>query len=108
MSASPRVPDRIGENKFPFLSNTETGIVAHAGGGQTDAYQLAAQNNRIDMVATGGDSVRLPKIVLSPGNLSDAGASIGTFIFVCNAGANPAQIFGDESDTINGAASGTG
>ena len=38
----------------------QTGITAHAGGGQANAVQLTAMNCFIQNVATAGDSVKLP------------------------------------------------
>jgi hypothetical protein len=40
--------------------SVQTGIVAHAGGGQGSAIQLTAMNCFIATVATAGDSVKLP------------------------------------------------
>lgn len=108
MAISPLVPDRIGSLKFPLLSNFETGIVATASGNQSTAYQLGAQINRVDTVASGSDSVKLPKIVASPGQLSKTGASRGASIVVTNNGANAMQLFGGALDTINGVTSATG
>jgi hypothetical protein len=108
MAASPRVPDNIGNLKFPFMSNAEGGIVAFAGGGQTNATQLGAQTNTIATCATNGDSVKLPKIVSGPGALSPVGASRGAIICVFNAGAANATVYGASPDTINGVATATG
>lgn len=48
------------QNNLELLNMTsEQGIVAHAGGGQADATQLTCQDNRVDTVASAGDSVRL-------------------------------------------------
>lgn len=105
MAANPLVPDRIGEEKHPRLSNTETGITAHAGGGQTSAYQLSAQVNEISVVASGNDSVKLPKIINTPGQWG----SVGTMVFVSNIDASDSlQVYGYTPDTINGVATGTG
>ena len=108
MAATPRVPDSIGSLKFPFLSNTEISITATASGNQTTAYQLSAQISRVDTVASGNDSVRLPKIVASPGQLSATGASRGAIMVITNNGANAMQLFGATPDTINAVATGTG
>lgn len=115
MAIQPQVPDAIGNSKFPYLSNVETGIVAKAGGGQANAYQLGAQINRVDTVASGNDSVRLPKIVPgapSLGLLSKTGATVGTIILITNNAANSLQVFGGVQgavgDTINAVATGTG
>lgn len=105
MSANPLVPNAIGESKYPALSNTEIGITAHAGGGQSSAYQLTAQASVVTVVATASDSVKLPKIINTPGQFG----SVGTVLFVGNADASDAmQVFGTTPDTINDVATGTG
>lgn len=104
MSANPRVPNRIGEQKFPFLSNFETGITAGTTQTQAGATQLVAQISRVDTVAVSGDGVKLPKMVVSPGRLG----SVGSILFVGNNGANAMKLYGGLLDTINGVASGTG
>lgn len=55
--ASGYVPGGVGA--FQTMS-VQTGIVAHAGGGQGSAVQLTAMNCFIATVATAGDSVKLP------------------------------------------------
>lgn len=105
MTAVPQVPNHIGNYKWPFASNTETGITAHAGGNQTSAYQLTAQSSVVSTVASGNDSVKLPKIVLTEGALG----SVGTILFLTNSDpSNSMQVFGSSPDTINGVATGTG
>lgn len=71
-------------------------ITAAAGGGQTNATQLAAQTSRISTVATAGDSVKLPQ------------ALPGLELIVINHGANPMQVYGQGADTINDVATATG
>lgn len=71
-------------------------VTAFATGGQTSATALTATINRISTVATQGDSVRLP---------ASAG---GLAVVVDNQGANPCQVFGAGTDTINGIATATG
>lgn len=73
-----------------------TGVVAFAGGGQASAVAMTAMTNRINTVATQGDSVKLPASVA------------GMQIVVDNQGANPVQVFGAGTDTINGIATATG
>ncbi len=74
-----------------------TGIIAHAGGMQTNATLLTAGAfNNIVTVATTADSVKLPPSVS------------GLIVTVSNQGANAAQIFGTSPDTINGVATATG
>lgn len=110
MSATPRVPDNIGNYKFPFASNRETGITATASGTQSTAYQLSAQSSLIATCATNNDSVALPKIIQTPGALSGQGAGLGAILFVQNSGAASAKVYGGTGalDTINGIATGTG
>lgn len=71
-------------------------LTAHAGGGQANALALTSEMSRISTVATAGDSVRLPA------------SAAGLTIILENAGANPMQVYGAGTDTINGVATGTG
>ena len=76
-------------------------ITAFNGGGQSSATALAALINKVTTtVATAPpyDSVKLP---------AATGGPLG-FVVVVNATANPIQVFGTGTDTINGVASGTG
>lgn len=86
----------MGYNGMFFSESFEDGITAKAGGGQSGAYQLTRQNNRLTVVATAGDSVKLPP------------ALPGLECFIINHGAQPAQIFGNGTDTINDVAAATG
>jgi len=74
----------------------QANITAYAGGGQTNAFQLTCEVNLITTVATAGDSVKLPPAIQ------------GLTIVVVNKGANPMQVFGSGTDTIDDAASATG
>lgn len=86
-----------------FSSYTD-GIVAAAGGGQTNAVKLSTASNRVITVATANDSVALPP------------SSPGQQISVTNSGANSLQVFSSLTssipagtlDTINGTAGATG
>jgi hypothetical protein len=78
---------------IPSVTNA---ITAHAGGGQTLATALTTIVNRVTTVATAGDSIKLPASVA------------GLSITVINSGANPMQVFGAGTDTINGVATATG
>lgn len=80
---------------FVIESSADT-LTAHAGGGQANALPLLNEINRITTVATAGDSVVLPK--------SFAGATI----IAINHGANPMQVFGLGTDTIDDSAAATG
>ena len=71
-------------------------LTAHAGGGQGSALALTGAINRITTVATAGDSVVLPASVAA------------AEVIVINAGANPCQVYGAGTDTINGVATATG
>ena len=71
-------------------------VTAFAGGGQASAAPLTAEMNRITVVATPGDSIRLPA------------SQPGLTIFVINHGANPAQVYGAGTDTVNDVATATG
>lgn len=78
------------------MGSVEDSIVATAGGGQTNAYQLTSMINRIATCASSADSVKLPP--------SDP----GMMVVVINDGAAAAQVFGTSPDTIDAIATGTG
>jgi hypothetical protein len=86
---------RIQVGEYIFES-AQDGIVAKAGGGQTSAFQLSAELNRIATCATVGDSVMLPP------------AQPGMTLCIINHGAQPCQVFGQPGDTINDVATATG
>lgn len=93
------------ESGFGFVDRfwTESfvdGLVAKAGGGQSSATKLTSMFNRVATVATAADSVKLPPI--------GAGDKNGLSVAVMNDSTNPLQIFGDNTDTVNAVASGTG
>lgn len=72
-------------------------IVALAGGGLSAATPVLVNGaNEVITVASGADSVVLPK------------ALPGMVVFVANAGANSMKVFANGSDTINGTAGATG
>jgi len=73
------------------------GIVATAGGGQANAAQISTEVARIITVATKGDSVKLP-----------SASKPGLTIVVINHGANPMQVYGLGTDTVNDNAFATG
>ena len=79
-----------------MFPSTSASISAFAGGGQAGATVMSPDVNRIAVVASIGDSVRLP-IATSP-----------ISVVVINSTANSMQVYGTGSDTINGVASGTG
>lgn len=83
---------------FPNVS-TEDSITAHAGGGQSSAYQLTATISRVTVVVSANDSVQLPV------------ANVGLNVWVINADSTDAmKVYGNytAADTINGIATGTG
>lgn len=71
-------------------------IGAFSTGGQAGAIALPSMINRVSTVAAQGDSVALPA------------ATVGLAILVLNRGAQPMQVFGAGTDTINGIATATG
>lgn len=69
------------------------GITANPGGGQANAVQLVGTFNRVGIVATAGDSVKLPV------------AKEGTWLFVFNkAAANSLNVFPSTGDRVNAVA----
>ncbi len=76
----------------------ETGLVAHAGGGQANALQLDGRYaiHEVATCATLGDSVKLPTAVK------------GQTHRVTNGGAATMRVYGADSSTINGIATATG
>ena len=76
---------------------TNPGLTALAGGGLSSSTPVLLNGtNLLATVASSADSVVLPKAVP------------GMVVVLANAGANPAQVFGNGSDTINGTAGATG
>lgn len=78
----------------------ETGLTAHAGGGQASAQALDATKSfhEVTTVGTAADSVKLPAATGS-GNLH---------IVKNSAASNSLQVFGQSTETIDGVASATG
>jgi hypothetical protein len=100
------VVSSIGSSIAPFevtgnflVSPSQTGITAHAGGGQASATPLTYQVNNVTTVATAGDSVALPASLVSGSSLS---------VTVINSSSKVMQVFGAGTDTINGVATATG
>lgn len=81
--------------KIGYLqSSVDNAITAFAGGGQASAYQLAAAFNRVTVVATAADSVKLPAICTA--------ANVGLQVWVSNADTTDAlNVFPPVGDTIN-------
>lgn len=79
-----------------IIESAADALTAHAGGGQGSALALTKEINRITTVATAGDSVSLPASVA------------GLDVMIINSGANPMQVYGAGTDTINDVATATG
>lgn len=79
-----------------FPRTVTDGVTAAAGGGQTNATQLAGTAANVTTVASAADSVKLP-----------AGIA-GRFFFLENVTATSMQVFGNGTDTINAVATATG
>lgn len=81
-----------------------------AGTTQATALQLAAELNRITTVGAGA-GVLLPSTKITPVSGPNAGVinpGAGQTIMVINHGANPLQVYGNGTDTINDIATATG
>lgn len=79
-----------------LTESAASGLTAAAGGTQAAALALTAEVNRVTTVATAADSVKLPP------------SAPGLTILVINQGANPMQVFGAGTDTIDAVATATG
>ena len=80
----------------PIVQSLSPTITAGVGGTQANAVLLPNTINRVGTVTSANDSVKLPA------------ATVGLEIWVINRGANPMQVFGSGTDTINGIATATG
>ncbi len=82
----------IAGSDFMFVVNSlfslATGIIARAGGGQTNATVLNAAVNVVTTVANAADSVMLPPSI------------VGLEITIINHGANSLQVFAQPTETI--------
>lgn len=78
------------ESNVTPIYDTNTNVVAHAGGGQANATPLILGMNNIVTVATANDSVRLPATVL------------GQTVIVVNLSSNSANIFPAVGNAIDG------
>lgn len=79
-----------------ILESAQDGIVAAPAGTQAGATQITTQTARVITVASVGNSVKLPPSLP------------GMELIVINRGANPMQVFGFGTDTINDVATATG
>lgn len=82
--------------KLADLNSCQANVTAKAGGTKAAATQITGCNVEVSVCATNGDSVILPK------------GYAGLKIFIANAGAADLQVFGKDTDTINGVATATG
>ena len=71
------------------LESSQDNIIAGAGGGISNAFQLTTQTARITTVVTVGDSIMLPP------------SAPGLELLVVNHGANAMQVFGNGGDLID-------
>lgn len=82
------------------------GITAFAGGGQASATQLNSAFNRVTVVGTAADSVKLP--VCAAQNAPNGSAvGPGTQVWVMNTAANSLNVFPATGDAINALAANT-
>lgn len=81
------------------LAGIETGLTAHAGGGQSVALALSGTKSihNVTTVSSASDSVSLP-----------AATGSGALHWVKNSGAAQLQLYGAGTDTIDAVATGTG
>lgn len=76
-------------------------ITAFAGGGQASAVQLNSAFNRVTVVGTAADSVKLPLCVTQPAGLNGSTVGVGTQVWVMNTSANSLNVFPSTGDAIN-------
>lgn len=86
----------VGFSGSLFTESCMDAITAHAGGGQASAYAITTQTARVTVVATAGDSIKLPV------------SAAGLELLIVNHGANPMQVYGAGSDTIDDVTAATG
>jgi hypothetical protein len=79
-----------------FYESSSDNITARAGGGQALATQLTSELNKVTVVATSGDSVKLPA------------SAPGLTIVVVNKALKPMQVFGLGADTVDDSPAATG
>jgi len=73
------------------VTGAATGITAFAGGGQASATALTSKFNNVTIVATNGDSVKLPI------------GLVGKIVFVCNSDAGQSiDVFPVAGEYMNG------
>ena len=72
-----------------MIESSQDLIIATPGGGKANAFQLTTQTARVNVVATLGDSVRLPPAVA------------GLELIVINHGLNAMQVFGSSLDRVD-------
>ena len=79
-----------------LVESASDNLTATPGGGQAGALQLTNQTSRLTVVATAGDSAKLPA------------SQPGLEVTVINHGVSAAQIYGSGTDQINDVASASG
>lgn len=79
----------VGGAAFQTFSS-QTGVVAHAGGGQANATQVVAMQVQVSTVASAGDSIKLPP------------SQAGLELVIVNNGANSMNVFPATGEQING------
>src|SRR6187551_3188292 len=90
--------DRVG---YLALSRTDS-ITAFAGGGITNATALDSGYNRVTVVATAADSVKLPVCRAGATGSPGLANSIGIMVWVTNAdAADSMNVFPQSGDSIN-------
>jgi hypothetical protein len=77
------------------VSSYESGVTAHAGGGQANGYAITKTNTRVTTVATAADSLTLPV------------AKAGGVYRVFNRGANSLDVYPATGEAINALAANT-
>ena len=94
----------------PLIFESVGDSLTAAGTTQATALQLAAELNRVTTVAAGA-GVILPSTAKTPASGPNAGVlnpGVGLTVMIINHGANPLQVYGAGTDTINDVATATG
>lgn len=96
--------NRVTVSGYPRYSLTDT-ITAAAGGGQTNAVLLTSAINRVTVVATAADSVKLPLCQTGPASAVGGGQpanTLGQMMYVINAdAADSMNVFPSTGGFIN-------
>lgn len=96
--------NRVSSIGFLRMSVTDT-ITAFAGGGQTSAVLLNSAYNRVTVVGSAGDSVKLPPCQTAPASSVGGGLpnnTLGLIMYVTNAdSADSMNVFPSTGGSIN-------